>query len=194
MRARTDVQLQTPSGVEQTATAPSFLARLTSNPLARWSLMFIVVIIVAALVGPWIYQQIAPPDIQILRTFDAQDFAVSGPTASWPSATHWLGGDDLGRDTLARLLTGLRVSLLVAVVVETINIGLGATLGLLAGHVRRRGRPGGEPPGRYALRVPRAPAGHPGLRHLRRGGARPGRRYGTAVAGVRARWRWSVGR
>jgi oligopeptide transport system permease protein len=133
LRARTDVQLQTPSGIEQVAQAPSFLARLTSNPLARWSLVFIVLTVIAALIGPWIYQQIAPPDIQILRSFDAQDFAVSGPTASWPSATHWLGADDLGRDTLARLLTGLRVSLLVAVVVETINIGFGAALGLLAG-------------------------------------------------------------
>jgi peptide/nickel transport system permease protein len=47
---------------------------------------------------------------------------------------HLLGTDRLGHDTLARLLAALRVSLLVAAVVETINILVGALLGLLAGY------------------------------------------------------------
>src|SRR5690349_15662330 len=133
MRARTDIQVQTETGVDTTPAAPSFFTRLRSNRLAFASLVFIGLVVVAALIGPWLYQQLAPPDIQPLRTFDAQDYNISAPSGSWPSATHWLGGDDLGRDTLARLLTGLRVSLLVAVVVETVNIVAGAGLGLLAG-------------------------------------------------------------
>jgi peptide/nickel transport system permease protein len=52
----------------------------------------------------------------------------------WPSAAHPLGTDSLGRDTLARILQGLRVSLLVACYVEFLNIVLGASLGLLAGY------------------------------------------------------------
>jgi peptide/nickel transport system permease protein len=133
MRARTDIQVQTETGVDTTPAAPSFFARLRGNRLAFASLIFIALVVVAALIGPWLYQQLAPPDIQPLRTFDAQDYTISDPSGSWPSATHWLGGDDLGRATLARLLTGLRVSLLVAVVVETVNIVAGAGLGLLAG-------------------------------------------------------------
>jgi len=116
------------------APAPaSFWARLVANRLAFASLVFLAGVIVAAWAGPALYQQLAPPAIRALRTFEAQDYTVSGPAGSWPSAVHWLGGDDLGRDTLARLLTGLRVSLGVALVVEAINIGLGALLGLLAG-------------------------------------------------------------
>ncbi|MBZ0304315.1 MAG: ABC transporter permease, partial [Anaerolineae bacterium] len=51
-----------------------------------------------------------------------------------PSADHWLGADNLGRDTLARLLRGLRVSLIVAFYVEALNIVLGVSMGLLAGY------------------------------------------------------------
>src|SRR5262249_59002404 len=50
------------------------------------------------------------------------------------SGAHPLGTDRLGHDTLARVLAGLRVSLLVAAVVEVINVLVGATLGLLAGY------------------------------------------------------------
>ncbi len=125
--------LETASGLEQPAAAPTARARLWRIAPARWSLIFLLVVLLLAAVGPWVYQQLAPPDMQPLRTFDAQDYTGAGPGGSWPSGTHWLGTDDLGRDTLARLLTGLRVSLLVAVVVESINIGLGATLGLVAG-------------------------------------------------------------
>ena len=52
---------------------------------------------------------------------------------AWPSAAHPLGTDSLGRDTLARILAGLRVSLIVVFYVELLNIGVGATLGLIAG-------------------------------------------------------------
>jgi peptide/nickel transport system permease protein len=51
-----------------------------------------------------------------------------------PSAAHPLGTDNLGRDTLARLMLGLRVSLLVAFYVEVLNILLGVPLGLAAGY------------------------------------------------------------
>ncbi len=56
-----------------------------------------------------------------------------------PSATHWLGTDELGRDLLSRILYGARVSLqiqLVAVVVAlVIGVALGSVGGYLGGHV-----------------------------------------------------------
>jgi len=133
VRARDELNLETASGLEATPPAPTAWARLWGTPLARASLIFLGLVLVAAAIGPWLYQIAAPPDMQPLRTFDAQDYNFAGPSGSWPNAVHWLGTDDLGRDTLARLLTGLRVSLLVAALVEAINVGLGAALGLLAG-------------------------------------------------------------
>ncbi len=53
---------------------------------------------------------------------------------AFASLTVALGTDRLGHDTLARLLAALRVSLLVAAVVETINIAVGGGLGLVAGY------------------------------------------------------------
>jgi ABC-type dipeptide/oligopeptide/nickel transport system permease subunit len=100
----------------------SFWHRLVCNRLGFASLIFIVFVVLAALLGPLVYT-VSPT----LAHFDA----LNQP----PSRDHLLGTDRLGHDTLARVLAGLRVSLLVAVVVELINILLGATLGLLAGYL-----------------------------------------------------------
>jgi len=50
-----------------------------------------------------------------------------------PSAAHWLGADDLGRDILARVLRGVEVSALVAVVVTLMTMAVGIAVGLMAG-------------------------------------------------------------
>ena len=76
---------------------------------------------VFAVLGPWLHRvDPALQDVDNLRAF--------------PSALHPLGTDDRGRDTLARLMIGLRVSLLVAVAVEAFNVVVGAGLGLAAGY------------------------------------------------------------
>jgi peptide/nickel transport system permease protein len=51
-----------------------------------------------------------------------------------PSPSHWFGLDELGRDILARLLTGARVSLLVGAVVVGISASVGTLLGSIAGY------------------------------------------------------------
>lgn len=53
-----------------------------------------------------------------------------------PSAHHWLGTDNYGRDVLTRLLYGSQVSLLVGFSSVVIAGGIGTTLGLLAGYYR----------------------------------------------------------
>ncbi len=55
-----------------------------------------------------------------------------------PSALHWLGNDGLGRDELARLIYGARVSLTVGLCAPIIGITIGGALGLLAGYFRGR--------------------------------------------------------
>lgn len=50
------------------------------------------------------------------------------------SLQHWLGCDDLGRDILARLFAGARVSVMVAIAVTTVTLTIGSAIGLLAGY------------------------------------------------------------
>jgi peptide/nickel transport system permease protein len=54
------------------------------------------------------------------------------------SAEHWLGTDGLGRDELARLIYGARVSLTVGLFAPMIGMIIGGGLGLLAGYFRGR--------------------------------------------------------
>lgn len=92
----------------------------------------ILVAVVLSLIGPALYQSLLPAEQHPLRDPVHQDYDAINAT---PSATHWLGADDLGRDNFTRLLDAIRVSLTVALVVEGINIGLGGLLGLLAGYL-----------------------------------------------------------
>jgi peptide/nickel transport system permease protein len=55
-----------------------------------------------------------------------------------PSAQHWLGNDQLGRDVLARLIFGARASLTVGLLAPVIGVTVGGFLGLLAGYFRGR--------------------------------------------------------
>lgn len=52
-----------------------------------------------------------------------------------PSASHWLGTDELGRDLVARLAVGARVSLVVAVLSTTIALAIGVVVGTLAAYI-----------------------------------------------------------
>jgi peptide/nickel transport system permease protein len=75
----------------------------------------------AALIGPW------------LTPFDpaAQDLALR---LTGPSAAHWFGLDELGRDILARVLAGARISFLVGLVVVSVSASFGTVIGAVAGY------------------------------------------------------------
>ena len=81
----------------------------------------VAVVVVAATAGPWLVQS-DPAD---------QDLALR---LEGPSRLHWFGLDELGRDILARVLSGGRVSLLVGVIVVSISASIGAVLGAIAGY------------------------------------------------------------
>ncbi len=76
--------------------------------------------IVLALGAPWI----APLD----------PIATSwGAIRKAPSAAHWFGTDEIGRDVLSRVIWGTRASLLAGVVSVSISLMLGVPIGLAAG-------------------------------------------------------------
>jgi ABC-type dipeptide/oligopeptide/nickel transport system permease subunit len=109
----------------------SWWTRLARNRAAVAGGAFILFAVVLALIGPTIYPALLPADQRLARDSIHQDYdAINAP----PSGLHWFGADYLGRDTLARLLVAIRVSLTVALAVEAINIGLGGILGLIAGY------------------------------------------------------------
>ncbi|MDQ3453246.1 MAG: ABC transporter permease [Actinomycetota bacterium] len=71
--------------------------------------------------------------------------APYGPTAQTltsryapPSAEHWLGTDNLGRDVLSRILAGSRSVLIVGIAATTLGVAIGTTLGLCAAFYRGR--------------------------------------------------------
>jgi peptide/nickel transport system permease protein len=109
------------AAVQDQKRTPTFLRRFARSRSALLSLVCIIVVTLAALFGPLLYR------VDPTHT----DFSSINASPTW---AHPLGADKLGHDVLARLLGALRVSLLVAAVAETINIAVGALLGLLAGY------------------------------------------------------------
>ncbi len=102
--------------------------RLKKNKIALAGLLFVGLVVVAALLAPWI----APADPA--EQFSAGLSEDGRPLA--PSAQFWLGTDLLGRDLLSRLLYGARVSLLVGVVANGAALLIGTVLGVLAGYFK----------------------------------------------------------
>jgi peptide/nickel transport system permease protein len=89
--------------------------------IRRAGIGIVLVTAVAALLGPWLVP-FDPSDQNLALRLDG------------PSWTHPLGLDELGRDILARLLLGARVSLLVGVAVVTVSAVVGTTVGAIAGY------------------------------------------------------------
>jgi len=77
----------------------------------------------------------------LLAIFAAQVAPFDPLATSWsavrkaPSAAHWFGTDEIGRDVLSRVIWGSRVSLLAGVVSVSIALALGIPIGLTAGYV-----------------------------------------------------------
>ncbi|MBB2975561.1 peptide/nickel transport system permease protein [Microbacterium endophyticum] len=94
---------------------------LARNPLTVVSASILLVIIAVAVLAQWI----AP--------FGVNDIDVANQLQP-PSAAHWFGTDELGRDVLSRVMYAATPSLLIALVAVTFALVLGVTSGVVAGY------------------------------------------------------------
>lgn len=67
-------------------------------------------------------------------SFNTVDYDLDTPTPAAPSKTHWLGTDDEGRDIVARILYGLRLSIVFAFILTTISSIIGIIAGAVQGY------------------------------------------------------------
>ena len=67
-------------------------------------------------------------------SFNTVDMEMDEPTPAAPSKRHWLGTDDEGRDIVARILYGLRLSLAFAFLLTLISSAVGITAGAVQGY------------------------------------------------------------
>ena len=66
--------------------------------------------------------------------YDTIDWQLSGPAPARPSMRHWLGTDDQGRDLLARLIYGFRISVLFGLVLTVASSAIGVAAGAVQGY------------------------------------------------------------
>ncbi len=111
----------------------SLWLRLWRRPLARASLLVILLFAALALWGEGVFRWHRVHDTT--PGYQQQDLAQAYRP---PSAEHWLGTDGLGRPVAPRLVQGARIAFQVGVVTSLIAIPLGVLLGLLAGYFGRR--------------------------------------------------------
>ena len=98
--------------------------RLKNNKVALFSLIMIVVLVLFAFLGPVIMEKV--------MGYTYYDTNLSG-TDLRPSAQHWFGTDNLGRDLFVRVMYGSRYSLIIAISAAAINLVIGVLYGGIAG-------------------------------------------------------------
>jgi peptide/nickel transport system permease protein len=94
---------------------------LKANPLAVSGLAIVLALILMAAFAPWLTSQSAYDQMLTERLLP-------------PSAQHWLGTDELGRDILARIIHGSRITLTVIFLVSVIVLPVGLIMGMAAGY------------------------------------------------------------
>ena len=95
------------------------------NRAAMTGLILLGLMVTACVVGPWISPY----------AYDQMDLLEAH---SPPSARHWLGTDELGRDLLTRTLIGGRISFAVALASTAVSLVIGVTYGGVSGYAGGR--------------------------------------------------------
>jgi len=111
----------TPRAFAAPAWAGHFLYVLKDNKVTGFAFGLFALIVALAVFGPW------------LTPYDPLATGV-GPNLAPPSARHWFGTDQVGRDILSRVIIATRLDLLLALGAVSLSFVIGSTLGTLAGY------------------------------------------------------------
>ncbi|HEX7022092.1 MAG TPA: ABC transporter permease [Trueperaceae bacterium] len=103
--------------------AKDTLRQLARTPAAVTGLLIVGLLVLAGLLAPWLTPY--DPTQQVLRE-----------VLQAPSATHPLGTDQLGRDILARILYGARLTLFIGAFAVAVGMMFGVPLGIISGYYR----------------------------------------------------------
>jgi len=116
------------SGKAEAGESPWALAgrRFRRHRQAMLGLGLLVVLTLATLLTP------------ILAPYDPDAVNLAAGRLLGPSATHWMGTDELGRDILSRVLYGARISLAIGFLAVAIAVTLGTSIGAVAGYAGGR--------------------------------------------------------
>lgn len=98
-----------------------FFKKFRKNKLAMFGMAICVLVLFVTIAGP------------VISPYEASTTSVK-ERFSPPSAAHWLGTDELGRDTLSRIIAGARITVIVGVCAVMIALVLGTIFGLIAGY------------------------------------------------------------
>jgi peptide/nickel transport system permease protein len=115
------VETQKPGAPKRRSQWAEVWRRLKKNKMAMFGLVVILIIIITAIFA----------DVIAPYSFRAQNLRR---IAEGPSADHWLGTDELGRDILSRIIHGTRVSLQVGFIAVSISVFIGGFLGAVSGY------------------------------------------------------------
>lgn len=99
------------------------LRRFRQNKLAMAAAIVLVLIVLICFFGPLLYT-VSPDSV------DPRNYRQP------PNGAHWLGTDSAGRDVLARLMAGGRISLAISLIAALISTVIGIVLGVVAGYYR----------------------------------------------------------
>ncbi len=94
--------------------------RLKQNKVAMGSMVMLVLICIMTVIGPWIAKY--PYE------------AISDAINQGPSAEHWFGTDQIGRDTFARVWQGGRISMLIGIIGAIVDTVVGSIYGGISGY------------------------------------------------------------
>lgn len=97
------------------------LFRVFRDVTGIFGAFFVALIVALALFAPWLTPY-GPDEIDVMNRL------------AGPSSEHWMGTDQLGRDTFTRLVYGARIALLVALPAVLAGAMIGLALGLIAGY------------------------------------------------------------
>jgi oligopeptide transport system permease protein len=114
--------------------------RLLKNKLAVFGLIVMIIVITATIIGPpiikattgYTYDYI-PTDANLIKSIPP--FRTNDGSFSW---AHPMGTDNSGRDILARVLQGGRISLMVGVISTLVSLIIGVAYGAIAGYLGGR--------------------------------------------------------